>query len=100
MGLMNNLFGSVVKSIYSFIAGFSMGVTASKRDNMFTPSSAIDSTNKNHTTLVTKSCFMFNSLIGEGGFGKVYSAMFMRNRNWLAMKDINKHALLSVNPLL
>ena len=95
MSLPTNAFGYFMKKMYSLFVSFSMGITSSKRD-MFSSSSTIDSTNKNHTTLVTKSCFMFNSLIGEGGFGKVYSAMFMRNRNWLAIKDINKHALLSV----
>lgn len=34
--------------------------------------------------------FVVNGLIGEGGFGTVYSALFTKNQQWYAMKEINK----------
>ena len=34
--------------------------------------------------------FVINGLIGEGGFGKVYTALFNKNNNWYAVKEIKK----------
>jgi hypothetical protein len=46
---------------------------------------------------VQKSSFLFNNLVGVGGFGKVYSTVLVKNRNWYALKEINKYKLLKVN---
>ena len=43
---------------------------------------------------MTKGMFLFNALIGEGGFGLVLSGMFVRNKVWYAVKEINKYELL------
>jgi serine/threonine protein kinase len=34
--------------------------------------------------------FIINGLIGEGGFGKVMTALFVKNNNWYAVKEIKK----------
>lgn len=34
--------------------------------------------------------FIINGLIGEGGFGKVMTAMMVQTQNWYAIKEINK----------
>ncbi len=41
-------------------------------------------------TLINKEMFVINGLIGEGGFGKVYTALFAKNNNWYAVKEIKK----------
>jgi hypothetical protein len=46
--------------------------------------------------VIDKSCFLFSNLIGEGGFGKVFSAMLTESRNWFAVKEINKFELMKV----
>jgi hypothetical protein len=46
------------------------------------------------STKMTKGMFLFNAFIGEGGFGLVLSGMFVRNKVWYAVKDINKYELL------
>jgi hypothetical protein len=43
---------------------------------------------------MSKVHFIFNALIGEGGFGLVLSGMYMRNKEWYAVKEINKYNLL------
>jgi hypothetical protein len=49
-----------------------------------------------HGNVIDKSCFLFSNLIGEGGFGKVFSAMLANSRNWFAVKEINKFELMKV----
>lgn len=41
-----------------------------------------------------KELFLFHSLIGEGGFGKVLSALMLKPKQWCAVKCINKFELL------
>lgn len=43
---------------------------------------------------MSKLQFMINALIGEGGFGLVLSGMNIVNREWYAIKEINKYNLL------
>jgi serine/threonine protein kinase len=38
--------------------------------------------------------FIINGLIGEGGFGKVMTALFVKTHNWHAIKEIDKVELL------
>ena len=46
------------------------------------------------SVIINKNMFVFNALIGEGGFGAVLSGMFTKNCCWYAVKEINKHELL------
>ena len=62
-----------------------------------TPEFHMSNENNIGAGLIDKSCFLFNTLIGEGGFGKVYSAVLASTRNWFAVKEINKHDLLKVS---
>jgi hypothetical protein len=39
---------------------------------------------------VDKNHFISTGLLGEGGFGRVVAAMFVKNSNWYAVKEINK----------
>lgn len=48
---------------------------------------SIDATEK---IKVSKDLFVLNGLIGEGGFGKVFTALFVKNQQWYALKEINK----------
>lgn len=34
--------------------------------------------------------FVVNGVIGEGGFGRVLTALFVKNNNWYAIKEIKK----------
>lgn len=43
---------------------------------------------------ISRESFLFQSKIGEGGFGKVVVAMCRKNKDWYAVKDINKYDLL------
>jgi hypothetical protein len=49
---------------------------------------------ENQHTMITKDMFVFNALIGEGGFGKVLSGMLIKLRTWYAVKEINKVGLI------
>lgn len=40
--------------------------------------------------LVEKSQFITAGVLGEGGFGKVYTGMMLKNGNWYAIKEIKK----------
>ena len=37
-----------------------------------------------------KSMFVIHGLIGEGGFGKVLTAVLVKTKKWYAIKEINK----------
>jgi serine/threonine protein kinase len=39
---------------------------------------------------VDKNHFISTGILGEGGFGTVVAAMFVKNGNWYAVKEINK----------
>ena len=74
-----------------------MGCTPSQDNRIPDCIMSSDRSNVLNTDCIDKSCFLFNTLIGEGGFGKVYSAVLASTRNWFAVKEINKHDLLKVN---
>lgn len=40
------------------------------------------------------SSFILSIIVGEGGFGRVISAMYTPTREWLAIKEINKYNLM------
>ena len=40
------------------------------------------------------SSFILSIIVGEGGFGRVVSAMYTPTREWLAIKEINKYNLM------
>lgn len=44
----------------------------------------------NETDLFDKNHFVSTGVLGEGGFGRVVAAMFVRTGNWYAVKEINK----------
>jgi serine/threonine protein kinase len=37
-----------------------------------------------------RSMFLMHGLIGEGGFGKVLTAVLVKTKKWYALKEINK----------
>ncbi len=39
---------------------------------------------------LSKSMFVSTGILGEGGFGKVLAAMFVKNGQWYAIKEIKK----------
>lgn len=41
-------------------------------------------------TTVDKSQFIVAGLLGEGGFGKVLTGMFVKTGHWFAIKEIKK----------
>lgn len=47
---------------------------------------------------VDKNHFISTGILGEGGFGTVVAAMFVKNGNWYAVKEINKvNSILSLS---
>jgi serine/threonine protein kinase len=44
--------------------------------------------------LVEKSQFITAGVLGEGGFGKVFTGMMLKNGNWYAIKEIKKMQLV------
>ncbi len=41
-----------------------------------------------------KNLFISTGVLGEGGFGRVLAAMFVKNGSWHAVKEINKFELV------
>lgn len=39
---------------------------------------------------VDKNHFVSTGVLGEGGFGRVVAAMYVKTGNWYAVKEINK----------
>lgn len=52
--------------------------------------SAMTDSHQEDTSIISKHSFIFNALIGEGGFGRVLSGMLIQDRTWYAIKEINK----------
>ena len=47
-------------------------------------------TSQQSTCQLNKSLFISAGLLGEGGFGKVFAGMFVKNSQWYAVKEIKK----------
>ena len=43
---------------------------------------------------ISKNSFAFDAVIGEGGFGKVLSGVFLKDKKWYAVKEINKYDIM------
>jgi serine/threonine protein kinase len=58
------------------------------------PSNLVSHEVSSPKSLIDKQDFVTGGLLGEGGFGKVWTAMLIKNSSWYAIKEIKKSELL------